>query len=39
MTYNVDTVVDFVAKSPNPQLWRMILVEEGPWEKMKSRLN
>ena len=33
MTYNVSTVLDFLAKTSDPQLWRMILVEEVPWEK------
>jgi len=32
MTYNVSTVIDFVAKSSDPNVWRIVLVEEGPWE-------
>lgn len=26
-----DTVVDFVARDPDSDAWRVVLVEEGPW--------
>ena len=33
MKYKTSTVVDFVAKSDDPSIWLMILVEQGPWER------
>ena len=33
MAYTVGTVVDFIAKSADPNVWLMVLVEEGPWTK------
>jgi hypothetical protein len=33
MTYSTSTVVDFVAKGKTTNVWRIILVEQGPWER------
>ena len=39
------TIVDFVAKGSEPDMWRLVLVEHGPWhdpitqlEKLQNRL-
>jgi hypothetical protein len=32
MPVEQNTVVDFVARTDDPQKWRMVLVEQGPWE-------
>jgi len=37
-SYEVATVVDFVAKGETPNTWRMVLVEEGPWDEITNEL-
>ena len=32
MTHNTDIVVDFIARTDDPNIWKMVLVEQGPWK-------
>jgi len=37
-SYKVGTVVDFIAKGETPNTWRMVLIEEGPWDEIENEL-
>ena len=36
--YKTGAVVDFIAKGTTPDIWRMVLVEEGPWDEITVEL-
>lgn len=38
MPNKIGTYVDFIAKGETPDTWRMVLVEEGPWNDIEVEL-